>query len=142
MTKSVKKIIAFVMAMVMVVGMIPVTSLMTNADSLSTAVTEPFSSSITFTADGTSHTSNSYRIPSMVTLKDGTIVAAADARYNTTYDGGGLDTLAAYSTDGGVTWNYSAANYWPDNGDSYNAKSTAFLDPSLWYLRMAQESIC
>lgn len=131
MTKSVKKIIAFVMAMVMVVGMIPVTSLMTNADSLSTAVTEPFSSSITFTADGTSHTSNSYRIPSMVTLKDGTIVAAADARYNTTYDGGGLDTLAAYSTDGGVTWNYSAANYWPDNGDSYNAKSTAFLDPSL-----------
>ena len=39
--------------------------------------------------------STSFRIPAMITLADGTIVAAADARWNTTYDGGGLDTIVS-----------------------------------------------
>lgn len=76
--------------------------------------------------------SNSFRIPAMVTLNDGTIVAAADARWNTTYDGGGLDTIVSYSTNNGANWNYTFANYLGDNGNTYNGSgSTAFIDPAL-----------
>ena len=76
--------------------------------------------------------SNSFRIPSMVTLPDGSLLAAADIRYNCTYDGGGLDTIVSRSTDGGSTWNYSIANYLGDNGNTYNgSSSTAFIDPAL-----------
>lgn len=76
--------------------------------------------------------SNSFRIPAMVTLDNGTIVAAADARWNTTYDGGGLDTIASYSKDSGANWNYTFANYLGDNGNTYNGSgSTAFIDPAL-----------
>ena len=75
--------------------------------------------------------SNSFRIPALVTLSDGTLVAAADARWNTTYDGGGLDTIVARSSNGGTTWSYTFANYLGDNGNQYNAASTCFIDPSL-----------
>ena len=76
--------------------------------------------------------STSFRIPAMITLADGTIVAAADARWNTTYDGGGLDTIVSRSTDGGISWNYTFANYLGDNGNSYNGtRSTTFIDPAL-----------
>ena len=76
--------------------------------------------------------SNSFRIPALVTLSNGTMIAAADARWNTTYDGGGLDTIVSYSTDGGATWNYTFANYLGDHGNEYNgSKSTAFIDPAL-----------
>lgn len=76
--------------------------------------------------------SNSFRIPAMVTLNNGTIVAAADARWNTTFDGGGLDTIVSYSTDNGASWNYTFANYLGDNGNTYNGSgSTAFIDPAL-----------
>lgn len=76
--------------------------------------------------------SNSFRIPALVTLKDGTLVAAADARWNTTYDGGGLDTVTAVSRDGGRNWHYQFANYLGDNGDVYNGSdSTCFIDPAL-----------
>ncbi len=76
--------------------------------------------------------SNSFRIPAMVTLSDGTVVAAADARWNTTYDGGGLDTMVARSTDNGSSWKYTFANYLGDNGNVYNGSgSTAFIDPAL-----------
>ena len=76
--------------------------------------------------------SNSFRIPALATLGDGTLVAAADARWNTTYDGGGLDTVTAFSRDGGKTWQYQFANYLGDNGDVYNgAGSTCFIDPAL-----------
>ena len=76
--------------------------------------------------------SDSFRIPAMVTLDDGTIVAAADARWNTTYDGGGLDTIVSLTRNEGVTWEYTFANYLGDNGNVYNgSKSTAFIDPAL-----------
>ena len=75
--------------------------------------------------------SESFRIPAMVTLSDGTLVAAADARWNTTFDGGGLDTIVARSFDKGATWNYTFANYLGDNGNAYNHNSTCFIDPSL-----------
>ena len=75
--------------------------------------------------------SANFRIPAMVTLSDGTIVAATDARWNTTSDGFGLDTVVSRSNDGGATWNYTFANYLGDNGNTSTYSSTAFIDPAL-----------
>jgi len=76
--------------------------------------------------------STSFRIPALVTLSDGTLVAAADARWNTTYDGGGLDTIVARRAKDSNTWNYTFANYLGDNGNAYSgSESTAFIDPAL-----------
>lgn len=75
--------------------------------------------------------SANFRIPALVTLSDGTLVAAADARWNTTSDGYGLDTIVSRSSDGGATWNYTFANYLGDNGNVANSDSTAFIDPAL-----------
>lgn len=123
---------SFVLALVMVVSSVPVVpAYAQNGDTIS-EITNPFRNDVSFTAGGSTVTSDSFRIPSMVTLADGTIVAAADIRWNTTYDGGGLDTLVARSTDGGKTWSYNAANYLGDNDNQYNGSlSTAFLDPCL-----------
>ena len=75
--------------------------------------------------------SNSFRIPAMVTLDSGRLVAAADVRWNTTYDGGGLDTMVSWSDDKGANWDYSIVNYLGDNGNVYNGSSTCFIDPNL-----------
>lgn len=81
-------------------------------------------------ATGTGESQN-FRIPAMVTLSNGTIVAATDARWDTTTDGYGLDTIVSRSTDGGEIWNYTFANYFGDNGNVSNSNSTAFIDPAL-----------
>ncbi len=75
--------------------------------------------------------SQKFRIPCLVTLDDGTLVAACDARWNTYMDGGGLDTIVSYSKDNGATWHYTIANYLGDNGNVANYSSTAFIDPAL-----------
>ena len=72
-----------------------------------------------------------YRIPGIVTLADGTVVAMADARWNTWADCGGLDTIISASKDNGKTWTYTYANYLGDNGDVYNPWSTTFIDPAI-----------
>ncbi len=72
-----------------------------------------------------------FRIPAMVTLDNGTIVAACDARWDGSSDGYGLDTIVSRSTDGGATWSYTFANYLGDNGNTLNSSSTAFIDPCL-----------
>lgn len=72
-----------------------------------------------------------FRIPSLITLQDGSLLAAADARWNDMSDGGGLDTLVSKSTDNGVTWKYTFANYFGDNGNVYNSESSAFIDPAM-----------
>ncbi len=72
-----------------------------------------------------------FRIPAVVTMDDGTIVAAADARWNTHADGCGLDTMVSVSEDNGRTWRYTFANYLGDNGNRMNPYSTAFIDPLL-----------
>jgi hypothetical protein len=135
MKKSIKRrALAMLMAMAMLLTAAPATPLARAEETLSMDVNVPFSSTVRIPAPSTDNpaTSKSYRIPAMVTLKDGTIVAAADTRWNTTYDGGGLDTLVARSTDGGVSWEYTMANYLGDNGNEYNGKlSTCFIDPCL-----------
>ena len=76
--------------------------------------------------------SDSFRIPGLTTLRDGALLATADARWNTTYDGGGLDTIVSRSEDNGETWNYNFANYLGDNGNEYSGDgSTCFIDPSV-----------
>lgn len=47
-----------------------------------------------------------FRIPAFIVTQKGNLLAAADARYSTTGDGGGLDTIASVSTDNGKTWNF------------------------------------
>lgn len=75
--------------------------------------------------------SRSFRIPAVVRLSDGTLVAAADARWNTCYDGGGLDTVVSRSVDNGKTWHYTFANFLGDHGNAYSGKASCFIDPSL-----------
>lgn len=75
--------------------------------------------------------SKNFRIPAMITLESGRIVASADARYDTTLDGGGLDTVVAYSDDSGATWTSYTANHLGDNGNKFSKKSSAFIDSEL-----------
>ncbi|HJA32880.1 MAG TPA: exo-alpha-sialidase [Candidatus Mediterraneibacter merdigallinarum] len=75
--------------------------------------------------------SQNFRIPAIVTLDDGTIIAAADARWNTSADAGGLDTIVSRSSDNGANWNYTFANYLGDNGNAYVKESATFIDPAL-----------
>ena len=129
-----KRILSLVLCISMVLPMaavpMPVYSV-ENEESIA-PLSNPFTPETIITLpDGTTTKSQSYRIPSIVTLADGTIVAAADIRWNTTFDGGGLDTLVARSTDDGQTWSYTVANYLGDNGNAYNAQSTTFIDPNL-----------
>ena len=96
---------------------------MTDQPQDGTTVGQPF-------ASGTAG-STYFRIPSLITLQDGSLLAAADARWNDMSDGGGLDTLVSKSTDNGVTWKYTFANYFGDNGNVYNSESSAFIDPAM-----------
>ena len=86
-----------------------------------TTQNEPF-------APGTGGSDN-FRIPSIITLDSGRILAAIDARWNHLADACGLDTIVSYSDDGGKTWNYSFPNYFGDSVDSKQGYATAFIDP-------------
>lgn len=72
-----------------------------------------------------------FRIPAMITLQDGTLLACADARYETTGDGGGLDTIIATSADNGQTWNHSYAIRYPDSKGYAGVKATTCIDPAV-----------
>ena len=72
-----------------------------------------------------------FRIPSLITLENGWLMAAADARYNTTGDGGGLDTIVSISKDGGETWEYSFPIYFPDSDGYVGRAATTIIDPVL-----------
>lgn len=59
------------------------------------------------------------------------IVAGCDARWNTSGDGGGLDTIVfrqQTKEKHGIT---TFANYLGDNGNAWNNHSTAFIDPAM-----------
>ncbi len=81
-------------------------------------------------APGTGGSQN-FRIPGIVALDNGTIVASTDARWNHAGDGAGLDTIVSVSKDGGATWEYTFANYLGDNGNTFNNQSTSFIDPAI-----------
>ena len=81
-------------------------------------------------APGTGGSQN-FRIPGIITLDDGTLIAACDARWNHAGDGAGLDTIVSVSKDNGENWTYTFANYLGDNGDTYNNLSTCIIDPGI-----------
>lgn len=81
-------------------------------------------------AEGTGG-SHYFRIPAFIVTQKGNLLAAADARYSTTGDGGGLDTIASVSTDNGKTWNYSFPLYFPDSDGYIGNTATTIIDPAL-----------
>ena len=55
--------------------------------------------------DGGDYNSKFYRIPAIEVLPDGTLIAVADKRIETSADlPGKIDVVARRSTDGGKTW--------------------------------------
>ncbi len=89
-------------------------------------------------ANGTTHgqpfpagtgTSQTFRIPAITTLQDGSLAAAIDARWDKSPDGDNIDTLFSISTDNGKTWNYTFPNFFNDSINKMHGDSTAFLDP-------------
>ena len=75
--------------------------------------------------------SEKFRIPAFTVLEDGTLFAAADARYTTTGDGGGLDTIVATSKDNGLTWEQDYAIWFPDSDGFADLISTTCIDPAI-----------
>lgn len=88
------------MAILMVLTAFPVTTAMAAGSSEASKPADGTTQGRPFVSDNPSHW---YRIPSMVTLDDGTVVAAADARWDGGMDGGGNDVITARSTDNGDT---------------------------------------
>lgn len=117
-----KKGLALVLTLCMMLSLMPFAALAAApTDGITTG--QPFSS-------GTGGSAN-FRIPALVTLSNGDLVAACDARWNHSRDGFGLDTIVSRSSNQGENWSYTFANYLGDNGNVYNADSTAFIDPAL-----------
>ena len=79
-------------------------------------------------ADGTAG-SNNFRIPALITLSDGTIVAASDARWNWSRDAKSIDIIMSKSTDGGKTWNYTLPIFFNDSTNQAADYGACFIDP-------------
>ena len=79
--------------------------------------------------------SRRFRIPAMITLDNGWILSAADARWGSTMDAANnLDGLVSLSKDGGKTWEWQMINHFadfPDQTPSAYRKSASFIDPAL-----------
>lgn len=102
---------------------VPAEVLPNGSSSTGTTEDQPFVS-------GTSGSAN-FRIPSLITLDDGSLLAAIDARWNHAGDACALDTILSKSTDGGKTWTYSFPNYFNDSTDAKHQYATAFIDPAM-----------
>lgn len=116
------------MAILMVLTAFPVTTAMAGGSSEASKPADGTTQGRPFVSDNPSHW---YRIPSMVTLDDGTVVAAADARWDGGMDGGGNDVITARSTDNGDTWSYTWAGYYGDNGNVFSKASTSYCDSNI-----------
>ena len=75
--------------------------------------------------------SENFRIPGLITLKNGDLLASGDARWEEWNDGGGIDSIASVSSDGGKTWNYSFPLYFPDSYGHAGHKATTIIDPGI-----------
>ena len=123
-----KKWTAVLMAILMVLTAFPVTTAMAAGSSEASKPADGTTQGRPFVSDNPSHW---YRIPSMVTLDDGTVVAAADARWDGGMDGGGNDVITARSMDNGDTWSYTWAGYYGDNGNVFSKASTSYCDSNI-----------
>lgn len=81
--------------------------------------------------------SESFRIPTLISLRNNDeakgegehLFASADARWEEWNDGGGIDSMASVSSDGGKTWNYSFPIYFPDSYGFASRAATTVIDP-------------
>ena len=121
-----KRILAMCLVLCMLLSVIPVTALAVDISTKpenGTTEGQPF-------ASGTGGSAN-FRIPGIVTLNDGTVVAVCDARWNHSADSSGLDTIVSVSKDNGENWEYTFANYLGDNGNVFNSYSSCIIDPAI-----------
>lgn len=79
-----------------------------------------------------SDTGSYFRIPSLITLDNGWIMASSDIRWRSTGDNpSNIDTIISISKDNGKTWNWEVVNYFADQANSFSsASSAAYIDPS------------
>ena len=77
--------------------------------------------------------SETFRIPAIYTLNDGSVIAAADARYDHGKDAPhNIDTLVAISDDGYTGWNYNFVNFFDDYaGTLTSTDSASFIDSAI-----------
>lgn len=133
--KSLKRILSLALVLCLVLSIVPVSALAvesttTTSDKPADGTTsdQPFPTNI-----GVGH----YRIPAIVTLDNGTLVAAADARWkehtSSADDSGDIDTIVSVSKDNGKTWSYTFANYIYGGNISGTANYNAatIIDPAL-----------
>ena len=133
-----KRGLAMMTAFTMILGMLPAVSVhaaeeteeLLKAGSIS--VTEGRVTDEQPLAAGTADSSK-FRIPAFITLENGDLLAAADARWTGGADWGGLDTIASVSSDNGKTWSYSFPMYFPDSNTVYpgTGVATTIIDPVL-----------
>ena len=124
--RNTKRVLSMILVVCMLLSVLPLSAFavtITDKPENGTTVGQPFLA-------GTGG-SNNFRIPGIVTLNDGTLIAACDARWNHSGDGAGLDTIVSVSTDNGANWTYTFANYLGDNGNTYNNLSTCIIDPGI-----------
>lgn len=128
--KNLKRTLAMMLVLCMVFGLLPVgVSAAVELGTTGTVVGEPFDDNASLSDNSPQYTN--YRIPGLVMLNDGTLVAAADIRYDYEYDGGGSDIVVSTSTDKGENWNYSVVAYLGDNGNVHAKNSSTMMDPLL-----------
>ena len=77
--------------------------------------------------------SERYRIPAILTLNDGSVIAAADMRYGHGSDSpNNIDVVVAKSADGYTNWQYNVINHFADYADGETATASAsFIDSAL-----------
>lgn len=77
--------------------------------------------------------SDCYRIPGLLTLRDGTVMASADMRHNHGLDSpNNLDTVIATSENGLNGWKQKIVNYFDDYPDGTDSEDSAsFIDPAI-----------
>lgn len=78
--------------------------------------------------------SQHYRIPSIITLDNGWLLAGADARWGVYGDSPeNLDGLVSISKDGGKTWEWELVNEfvdYPSQNGGHKGNSASFIDPT------------
>jgi len=74
-----------------------------------------------------------YRIPAIFTLNDGSVLAAADMRYNHGTDAPhNIDITVAKSADGYKDWEYTVVNHFDDYADGVSdAGSASYIDSAI-----------
>ena len=126
--QKMKRFLSIVLVVCMLISVLPASALaidITIHDKPANGTTQgqPF-------APGTAD-SEKFRIPGIITLSNGTLVASCDARWNDKWDSAGLDTIVSVSTDNGANWEYTFANYLGDNGNVRDTNSSCIIDPAI-----------